>query len=90
MEITFVQNETELAEAREVIDRREPRKTYVMPPGLSDDGTFTVIDNCDGNAWTESFTTLDGALMFALGIHNVDTKGDWDRPGSLKDRGNFV
>ena len=90
MKITFVQNDKELSEAREAIDRREPRKTYIMPPGLSQDETYTVVDNSDGNAWTESFATLDGALMFALGIYDVDTKDDWDYMGSLKDWGNFV
>lgn len=90
MKITFVQNDAELYEARGVIDRREPRGVYIMPPGLSGDGTFTVVDNADGNAWTESFKTLDGALIFALGIRNIDTKARWDRPGALKDHGNFV
>ena len=90
MKITFVQSDFELSEMRDAIDRREPRDVYIVPPGLSDDGTFTVVDNNDGNAWTESFATLDGALMFALGIHSVDTKDDWDYMGSLKDRGNFV
>lgn len=90
MKITFVQDDFELSEVREAIDRREPRGVYIMPPGLSDDGTFTVIDNADGNAWTESFKTLDGALIFALGIHDIDTKDDWDHLGALKDHGNFV
>ena len=90
MQITFVQNNFELSEMRDVIDRREPRGVYIVPPDLSDDETFTVVDNNDGNAWTESFVTLDGALMYALGIHEIDTKDDWDYMGSLKDRGNFV
>lgn len=84
MKITFVDSDTELLEVRDVIDRREPRGVYIMPPGLSGDETFTVVDNSDGNAWTESFKTLDGALIFALGIHEIDTQDDWDHPGALK------
>ena len=90
MKITLVQNDFELSEMRDVIDRREPRGVYITPPSLSDDGTFTVVDNASGNAWTESFKTLDGALIFALGIDNIDTKDHWDYPGALKDHRSFV
>lgn len=90
MKITFVQNESEMAEAKRAIDFREPKDVWIVPPCLSDDNTFTVVDNNDGNAWTESFETVDGALLFALGIHDIDTKGHWDRPGALKEWSSFV
>ena len=39
--------------------------------------------------FVESFDTIDGALLYALGISGYPAR-DWDRNGALKDWGNFV
>lgn len=49
---------------------------------------YEVLDNRDGNAWTEDFTSLDGALMYALCIEEAaEIHERWDYDGALRDRG---
>ena len=94
MKITFVQGYAEYAAMLRAAEagegNSEPRDVFVAPPGLNDSGKFAVVDNSQGKARAEDFDTLDGALMFALGIHEADAKGVWGRMGSVADRGNFV
>jgi hypothetical protein len=100
MKITFVQNAAEQKVADRVILnglslKRAKVGTWILPPAHSRDGKFTVIDSPTGkDVFAESFGTLDGALMYALGIKSdVEKKDDpvlgWDRHDALKDWGNF-
>lgn len=96
MKITFVQNDKEKAEADQVIMsglslKKAKAGTWVLPPEKPD-GKFTVVDSQpDGmDVFVDSFDTIDGALLYALGIKDADTKGSWDHNGALKDWGNFV
>ena len=99
MKITFVQNDEEHKAAMKVIDdglalRKPKAGTWIIPPGLSKTNEFTVVDSATGtkkgDVFVESFSTLDGAVMWALGIHEADTKTAYDHAGSVKERGNFV
>lgn len=96
MKLTFVQNDKEKAESDRVIRaglslKKAKVGTWILPPSLAKDGKFVVVDSPTGkDVFVESFDTIDGALMYALGIHETDTRDDWDHDGSLKDRGNFV
>ena len=97
MKLTFVQNDKEKEESDRVIRaglslKKAKVGTWILPPNLSVNGKFVVVDSQpEGrDVFVESFDTIDGALMYALGIHAIDTKDDWDYMGSLKDRGNFV
>jgi len=67
-----------------------PNEIWISPPDMSDNGTFTVFDNTEGQMWVEDFSTLDGAMIWALGIHEIGEKDDFDYPGALKDYGNFA
>ena len=61
-------------------------------------GRLIVITNqvdSDGmDVFVASFETIDGALMYALGVKSCAPEHDpvsgWDRSGALKERGNFV
>ena len=72
------------------------RPGSIIPPRLSGEsrGTekFTVVDHqlSEEKPRTESFSTLDGAMMFALGIYGKEEADESDYMGSLKDRGQFV
>lgn len=101
MKITFVQSDTEQRVADRVILNGLSLKkakvgTWILPPAHSKDGKFTVIDSPTGkDVYAESFDTIDGALLYALGIKDcVEKKDDpvlgWDRHDALKDWGNFV
>ena len=96
MKVTFVQNDEEKLESDKVIKaglslKKAKVGTWVLPPGLSANDSFVVVDSPTGkDVYVGSFKTLDGALIYALGIHDADTKADYDYPGALKDRGNFV
>ena len=100
MKITFVQNDREKTEADYVIQaglslRKARIGTWILPPNLSKDGKFTVVDSPSGrDVFVASFDTIDGALMYALNIKSGDPQHDpvsgWDRSGALKDWGNFV
>jgi hypothetical protein len=97
MKITFVQNDDELAEMERVAKSGDlyganhtPKGVWIRPVGLSCSETYEVLDNNDGNAWKGSFKTIDGALMWALGIHEIETKDDWDYMGALTGHGNFI
>lgn len=103
MKVTFVQNDKELEEVRRVIKaglslRKPCRGTWVMPPTLSKSpGMFTVVDSQDGqNVFVESFKTLDGAMLYALGVRDdvYDTPDGttWDVHDAIKDvnGGTFV
>lgn len=97
MLIKFVQSNKDLEQWREVLDSNPtgapdgffPRGVWISPPGL--DNTFTVLDNNDGHAWLEKFDTIDGALMYALGIKYLGSgpQSEWDKPGALKEHWNF-
>lgn len=101
MKITFVQNDKEKEEsdrvARAGISLRKTKVgVWILPPNLSVNDKFVVVDSPTGtDVFVESFDTIDGALLYALGIKDcVDTKdslvSDWDRNGALKERGSFV
>ena len=97
MKITFVQSDKEKAEYDRVIrDGLSLRKarigTWILPPGLSVNNKFVVVDSQPKgmDVFIESFDTIDGALMYALGIHDTRGKDEWDREGSLRDHRKFV
>ena len=102
MKITFVQNEKEKAEATRVIQaglslRKAKAGTWILPPNMPPNdkfvaNRFVVVDSQpDGrDVFVESFDTIDGALLYALGIKDAATKGSWDRNGALTEWGNFV
>ena len=97
MKITFVQNDAEKAESDRVIRaglslKKAKAGTWILPPNLSKDNKFVVVDSPTGkDVFVESFDTVDGALLYALGIRSDDNPvRDWDMGGALKDWGNFV
>ena len=98
MKITFVQNDKEKAESDRVIRaglslKKAKVGTWILPPGLSVNNKFVVVDSePEGkDVFVESFDTIDGALLYALGIRSDGNPiRDWDREGALKDWGNFV
>ena len=101
MKLTFVQSDAEQRVADRVILNGLSLKkakvgTWILPPAHSKDGKFTVVDSPTGkDVYVESFDTIDGALMYALGIKDcVEKKDDpvhgWDRHDALKDWGNFT
>lgn len=103
MKITFVQNDKEKEESDQAIRAglslgKAKVGTWILPPAITFSHKFVVVDSPDGReVYVESFDTIDGALMYALGIKDcVKTKdspaavADWDRHGSLKEWGNFV
>ncbi len=102
MKITFVQSDKEKAESDRVIRaglslKKAKAGTWILPPNLSVNNKFVVVDSqpAGRDVFVESFDTIDGALLYALGIKDcVEKKGDpvlgWDRHDALKDWGNFV
>ena len=97
MKITFVQNDAEKLESDSVVKaglslKKAKVGTWVLPPNLSADGKFVVVDSPTGkDVFVESFDTIDGALLYALGIRSDDNHvRNWDRHDALKDWGNFV
>lgn len=94
MKITFVQSDKEKAEADRAIRaglslRKAKVGTWILPPNLSADGKkFVVVDSQPKgtDVFVESWDTIDGALLYALGIEH----SDGDHAGKLKERGNFV
>ena len=97
MKITFVQSDREKTESDRVIRaglslKKAKIGTWILPPGLSAGNKFTVVDSQpDGmDVFVESFDTIDGALLYALGIKDAATKGSWDHNGALTEWGNFV
>lgn len=98
MKVTFVQNDKEKAESDRVIRaglslKKAKVGTWILPPNLSKDNKFVVVDSepAGKDVFVESFETIDGALLYALGIRSDDNPvRDWDRHNALKDWGNFV
>ena len=100
MKITFVQSDEEKAESDRVIRaglslKKAKAGTWILPPNLSKDGKFVVVDSPTGkDVFVASFETIDGALMYALGIKSDNPFHDpisgWDHAGALKEWGNFV
>ena len=103
MKVTFVQNDEEKRMVDQVIraglSLGKPRRgTWVVPPSLSKHaGMFMVVDSQDGkNVFVETFRTLDGAMLYALGVRNDvwDTPNGttWDIHDAVMDLngGNFV
>ena len=100
MKITFVQSDAEYEESQRVVRaglslRKAKKGTWVMPPGLSKRGDqFVVVDSQGKDVYVESFNTIDGALLYALGANDLSSvvKGRqaWDRSGALKEHKNFV
>ena len=98
MKLTFVQNDKEKAESDRVIRaglslRKAKVGTWILPPNLSVNNKFVVVDSqpAGKDVFVESFDTIDGALMYALGIRSDGNPVvDWDRHNALKDWGNFV
>lgn len=97
MKITFVQSADEKAESDRVIKaglslKKAKAGTWVLPPSMSVNNKFVVVDSQpDGkDVFVESFDTIDGALLYALGIRSNDNPiKDWDRPDALRDYGGF-
>ena len=49
-----------------------------------DSAMYTVIDNRDHMAFTEDFSTLDGAMAYACDLRTTcDGQSDWDRSGQF-------
>lgn len=98
MKITFVQNDKEKAESDRVIRaglslKKAKAGTWILPPSLSKDNKFVVVDSepAGKDVFVESFDTIDGALLYALGVRSDGNPvRDWDRDGALKDWGNFA
>lgn len=98
MKLTFVQNDKEKAESDRVIRaglslKKAKVGTWILPPNLSVNNKFVVVDSqpAGKDVFVESFDTIDGALMYALGIRSDGNPVvDWDRHNVLKDWGNFV
>lgn len=97
MKITFVQNDAEKLESDNVVKaglslKKAKVGTWILPPNLSKDNKFVVVDSPTGkDVFVESFGTIDGALLYALGIRSDDNPvRSWDRHDALKDWGNFV
>ena len=101
MKITFVQSDKEKADVDRAIEDGltlgvAKVGTWILPPGLSAAGKFTVVDSepAGKDVFVASFETIDGALMYALGVKSDDPQHDpisgWDRSGALKEWGNFV
>lgn len=96
MKITFVQNDKEKEESDRVIRaglslKKAKVGTWILPPNLTKDNKFVVVDSPTGkDVFVESFDTIDGALLYALGIKDAGTKGSWDHNGALSEWGNFV
>lgn len=97
MKITFVQNDAEKLESDKVVKaglslKKAKVGTWILPPNLSKDSKFVVVDSPTGkDVFVESFDTVDGALLYALGIRSDDNPvRNWDRHDALKDWGNFV
>lgn len=96
MKITFVQNDDEYEEAKRVaiagtFRRKAQKGTWVIPPSLTKQGNqFVVVDSQGKNVYVEVFNTADGALAFALGVCDSDTKLDFDKAGALMKHKNFV
>ena len=104
MKITFVQNDEEKLESDKVVKaglslKKAKVGTWILPPNLSEDNKFVVVDSPTGkDVFVESFDTIDGALLYALGIRSyalgirsdVNSARSWDRHDALKDWGNFV
>lgn len=94
MKITFVQSDREKEESDRVIRaglslRQAKVGTWLLPPNLSADGKFVVVDSSQPggrDVFVESFDTIDGALLYALGVGCLDG----DHAGRLKEWGNFV
>lgn len=97
MKVAFVQNDKEKEESDRVIRaglslRKAKAGTWILPPNLTPDGRFAVVDCPTGReVFVESFGTIDGALLYALGVKD---RGSiiryWDRHDKLKDWGSFV
>ena len=97
MKITFVQNDGEKEEAYRVIkDRLSIRGaktgTWILPPKFAPGERFMVVDcPTEDEVFVETFDTIDGALLYALGVRDDDNPVlDSDYAGSLKDWGTFV
>lgn len=97
MRITFVQDDEEKKESDAAIRaglslEKAKAGTWILPPAITFNHKFVVVDSPSGgkDVFLESFDTIDGALLYALGVHDADTRADWDRAGALKERGNFV
>lgn len=56
------------AEAAKIIDTRMPRGFFLTP---ETDGTFTAIDNENGDAFTENFPDMKTAVEWLNGIFEV-------------------
>ena len=98
MKITFVQNDKEKAESDRVIRaglslKKAKAGTWILPPSMSVNNKFVVVDSQPSgrDVFVESFDTIDGGLLYALGVRSDDNPiGDWDRSGALKEWGNFI
>lgn len=98
MKLTFVQNDKEKAESDRAIQAgfslgKATAGTWILPPAITFSHKFVVVYSPSGgnDVSVESFDTIDGALLYALGIRSDDNPvRDWDWNGALKEWGNFV
>lgn len=96
MTLNFVQDERELKAALEVCEAGDcnslPQEVWIIPPTYSggDKPMWCAVDNVGGHAWTEDFVSLDGALVWALGIGEIEDREEYDLPGHATFRHRFT
>lgn len=106
MEITVVSSESERKEMLGVIDAygrmadgkmsktdfnaNVPTKVYI-DFRKGEHNPWLVVDNRDGECFTEDFATLDGAMLYATDCRfTTDGVEEWDRQGAAAENMGFV
>ena len=59
------------AEKMSILDDR-PKKLYLILPCKANLGRYVVIDNSDGDAFTEEYNEIGEAIAYLLGIIEND------------------
>ena len=61
-----------------------PKETWLDCTGKTKQ-PFIVYDNHDGQCYVEAFASLDGAVLYASGVHLTDESAkEWDFEGSVR------
>ena len=96
MDITFVTNDKEYEESQAAIragmrlsKTPKGKRIWILPPCRSVNDSFVVVERAAGDVFVESFKTIDGAMLYAMGCEPGDPAtasgmADWDSPGALK------
>ena len=96
MKITFVQSDDEYKESQCAIRaglslKKAKKGVWILPPVKSVQGNkFVVVDSDGKDVFVESFDTIDGALAYALRIHDADEREIFDKLDFLAKRGYFI